>query len=363
VDAVVAAVVGLLGVAVVVLVYMIYKIVGQQGRMLVRLDSLEQYVAGAAGFSSANGQPVAPAGLAVGTPVPSFRLPDVNGETVALEDFRGRRLLLVHWSPNCGFCDQIAPELATLQGDLRKRNTELLLVSYGDSESNRRLAAKSGLDCPILLHPDDSQLDAFTHLGTPVAYLVDEQGRVAEPIAIGANDVPVLARDAAQGRRRLASERPLGESRIMRDGLSAGTPAPLFSLPDLAGRTVSLEEYRGRRVLLIFSDPHCGPCDALAPQLGRFHREHGDRRLALLMVTRGERKENRRKAEEHGLEFPVVIQPRWKLSKQYGIFATPVAFLVDEEGVIATDVAPGADEILALARAEFGNEREEVRIG
>ena len=41
------------------------------------------------------------------------------------------------------------------------------------------------------------------------------------------------------------------------------------------------------------------------------------------MVSRGELEENRRKAEASAVEFPVVLQPGWKLSKQYGIFATP----------------------------------------
>jgi peroxiredoxin len=76
------------------------------------------------------------------------------------------------------------------------------------------------------------------------------------------------------------------------------------------------------------------------------------------MVSRGELEENRRKADEHDLRFPVVIQPRWKVSKQYGIFATPVAFLIDEEGVISRKVARGVDEILALARAGHTRGRE-----
>jgi peroxiredoxin len=70
---------------------------------------------------------------------------------VGLEDFRGERVLLVHWSPQCGFCTRIAPDLARLQPDLRKRHVELLLVSYGDADSNRQLAEEHGFQCPILL--------------------------------------------------------------------------------------------------------------------------------------------------------------------------------------------------------------------
>ena len=67
-------------------------------------------------------------------------------------------------------------------------------------------------------------------------------------------------------------------------------------------------------------------------------------------VGRGEAAENRRKAEQFGIRFPVVLQEKWKLSKEYGIFATPVAFLVDEDGVLMQDVAVGAEAITALAR-------------
>ena len=107
---------------------------------------------------------------------------------------------------------------------------------------------------------------------------------------------------------------------------------------------------RGRKVLLVFSDPQCGPCDMVAPDLVRFHRKHGNNGLAVLMVGRGDREENKKKAMQHGILFPVVLQEKWKLSRQYGIFATPVAFLIGQDGTIMRNVAQGTDEILKLAR-------------
>jgi peroxiredoxin len=52
--------------------------------------------------------------------------------------------------------------------------------------------------------------------------------------------------------------------------LKAGTSAPSFRLPRLDGGELSLEELRGKRVLLVFSDPP-GSCNAL-PELEKFHR-------------------------------------------------------------------------------------------
>src|SRR4051812_45674631 len=54
---------------------------------------------------------------------------------------------------------------------------------------------------------------------------------------------------------------PLNKSRLVRDGLTAGTPAPDFQLPRVGGGVMSLAQYKGQRVLLVFSDPACGPCD------------------------------------------------------------------------------------------------------
>jgi peroxiredoxin len=345
-----AAVIALLALTLLTLWAVLYQLVRQQGRVLLRLDGIERTVAGARDLppseprANGNAQP-ARRGLAIGEHVSSFRLTDVDGREVALEDFRGKRVALVHWSPQCGFCELIAGELAELQNDLRRNRTELVLVASGDAEANRALAAQHGMKAPILLL-DGRTVDAFSGLGTPVAYLLDEEARVAKQIAIGANEVPQLLRDACA--KKLRSERSMKESRIERQGLTPGTPAPSFDLPDVRGGRVSLDDYRGRRVLLVFTDPHCGPCDAVAPELARFARQSDG--VDLVVVGRGELDENREKAVEHDFGCPYVLQDKWKLSKQYGIFATPVAFLIDEHGVIEREVAQGATQILELAR-------------
>jgi peroxiredoxin len=336
----------------------LYQIVKQQGRIILRLDALEQQRAAAA-------QPAEPQGLEVGTEFPAFTLPDLAGAQVALESFRGKWVLLVHWSPQCGHCDLIAPDLARLQPDFAKRGVQLLLLAHGEVDANRKLAEEHGLQCPILLYKDAKAPEPLANLGTPSAYLLDAEGRVAKPLAVGSDKVPALAAEAAneevvaeEKSKRLPGEKPLSMSRIVRDGLKAGTPAPTFSLPDIYGKTVSLDDYRGRRVLLVFSDPHCGPCDQVAPLLAQSQKKHANNGMAVVMVGRGEIEENRKKAEQQGIQFPVVMQEKWRLSKEYGIFLTPVAFLIDEDGVIANDVAIGPDPIIALAQEGWKTPKE-----
>jgi peroxiredoxin len=155
------------------------------------------------------------------------------------------------------------------------------------------------------------------------------------------SDVPGLDERA----NRFAN-RSLARTKIKRDGLKAGIQAPDFRLPCLDGTEVSLQDFRGRRVLLVFSDPHCGPCNALAPHLELFHRERPD--ISVLMISRGDPKENRSKMQEHRLTFPVVLQRQWETSRRYAMFATPVAYLIDETGIILEDLAVGVEAILAL---------------
>jgi hypothetical protein len=58
--------------------------------------------------------------------------------------------------------------------------------------------------------------------------------------------------------------------------------------------------------------------------------------------------------KEYGLTFPVVLQNEWEVSPEYAMFATPVAYLIDQSGVITPDVAVGVDGVAdVMARVEW----------
>ncbi len=232
---------------------------------------------------------------------------------------------------------------------------------------NREWVAEHDLRCPVLLQEANEVASLYHVDGTPMGYLVDEDGRVASPLAAGqeallrlAGQEPVpsggqpVSTSTIDGTESSGADvslenvtRAPARSRILRDGLPAGTRAPAFRLPRLDGGELALAELRGRPVLLVFSDPTCGPCNVMAPELEQVHRRALD--LQVLMVGRGDPAENRAKAAEYGLTFPIVLQQRWEISRAYGMFATPIGYLIDEHGVIAAGVAVGADAILRLA--------------
>jgi len=138
----------------------------------------------------------------------------------------------------------------------------------------------------------------------------------------------------------LQATRPVRKGR---EGLPPGKEAPGFALPDVSGREISLGDFRGRQLLLVFTQSGCGPCHDIAPELNRLH-DAGE--YQVLVVNNGEPNESHAWAEEIEARFPIVTQEDWSVSKKYQVFATPYAFVVDAQGVIAAKSVASSPQYL-----------------
>ena len=85
---------------------------------------------------------------------------------------------------------------------------------------------------------------------------------------------------------------------VARDGLPVGERAPDFDVRDAEGRPLSLADFRGMPLLLVFGSPDCTPCRQLIPDLNSFAQERPEE-LRVLFLRRGEVEDARRVAEEH----------------------------------------------------------------
>lgn len=112
------------------------------------------------------------------------------GTEVSLADFRGRnKTLPLFWSPECGFCQDMLPDLKELETNPPAGAPEILVGSEG-TEDNRQMELLS----PVMLDHDYTVGDAFGVEVTPSAVLVDVEGRVVSEVAEGAKAVLKLAR-------------------------------------------------------------------------------------------------------------------------------------------------------------------------
>jgi peroxiredoxin len=141
---------------------------------------------------------------------------------------------------------------------------------------------------------------------------------------------------------------PTGNAAPPVAGLPVGTPAPPFVLSTLTGGSTTLDALRllGKLVVLIFSEPGCGPCTALLPEIGRWQREYAVK-VVVALISRGTVEANRPKLTEYGLTH-VLLQKDREVAQAYQAHGTPSAVLVRQDGTIGSPLAQGAEAIRAL---------------
>ncbi len=137
-------------------------------------------------------------------------------------------------------------------------------------------------------------------------------------------------------------------------GLPVGTVAPPFSLTGLYGETLTLDALRasGNPIVLLFTDPGCGPCTALLPEIGRWQQEHSTK-LTIALISRGTPEDNRTKSAEHGLTN-VLLQEDWEVSESYQVGGTPSAVIVQPDGKVGSPVVGGSVAIESLVAQTVG---------
>lgn len=120
---------------------------------------------------------------------PPVALPDLEGRTVDLRDYRGRDTLVVFWDPNCPHCQKLSEDLRRWEAEPPRGAPRLFVVSSGSIEANRAL----GFQSSVVLDEGFKVAGAFGAHGTPSAVLVDAEGRIISTVGIGARDVLALA--------------------------------------------------------------------------------------------------------------------------------------------------------------------------
>lgn len=317
----------LLGAGLAFLSWFSVQLLAQNGRLLARVDALEARVGGVAA-SQSDGS--APDGLPLDSQAPTFSLPMASGATGGLGTLlkRAERVMLVFSDPACGPCTALLPEIADWQGD-DHFGVSIALISQGDSAAARARAEEHGL-ADVFLDEGGSVSRQYGVRATPSAVIVDRRGRIASSLAGGAEAIRGLLREAS------AAVSVVGQ------------PVPEFTLLDLDGHIRSLAEACGRRTLLLFWNPSCGFCRQMLGELRALEAEWGEEGPGLVMISTGSVEENR----ALGLRSTVLIDPAFTVGKALAATGTPNAVWLDADGNVASDVAAGIDQVLAIARSD-----------
>ena len=111
--------------------------------------------------------------------------------------------------------------------------------------------------------------------------------------------------------------------------------APTFALPSRSGDTVSLDQLRGKVVMLNFWASWCGPCRQEMPLLDQMHKRYSALGFTLVGVNVDA---NSKDAEEWlsktPVSFPVLFDRESKVSKMYDVSAMPSTVFIDRQGAV-----------------------------
>jgi thiol-disulfide isomerase/thioredoxin len=113
--------------------------------------------------------------------VPDFSLPDMDAELHALQDYRGKVVLINFWATWCPPCRREMPALEQLYNKLGDEAFAVLAINQWE-DADHVFAYMGDLNVipsfPILFDPESKISEEFGVKGLPTSFLLDRQGRV-----------------------------------------------------------------------------------------------------------------------------------------------------------------------------------------
>jgi peroxiredoxin len=152
----------------------------------------------------------------------------------------------------------------------------------------------------------------------------------------------------------------------MPDLLAVGTEAPPFTLQTLEGKTYSLKEFQGKKMVLIeFFSTGCPHCHASVPFL-QFIAENFSDTVQLLAINSadqpGQPSTTPEFRDHYKTRFPILEIPNQELLTNYHLRGFPTSYLIDTDGKIIW-VHEGVYSnvtMIQLEKALYPNEKPEA---
>ena len=335
------------GIAVIVLLLaavLFLKSVSEQQKQIMRRIELMELIGRQGGDVEREDIGHPREGLPLGALVPDFELPDLDGKTVSLNDIKADKkpVVFIFVAPTCTPCRALLPQFEEWQRELSDK-VKFVFISNRTAKDNR---AKFGGDAEklILLQKDREVADLFRAKWTPMAVLMDTNGRIAS--FTGAGDLglrelieKVSGESAFDGFTYLTSS---DEHRHV--ALRIGEMVPDISVMDINGNTFDSSFFKGKETLVAFWSPTCSHCEAMMDEIKEWDKTRNGNEPNLVIFADGEKDDH----VKLGLKVPMIIDEGQDIGDMFGQFGTPSGILVDENGRFISETAIGAEDIWSL---------------
>ena len=122
------------------------------------------------------------ASLMISKSAPEFTLLALNGDTISLADYRGKKTVVVsYWASWCGPCKVELPELREFYKRYHQAdaNFEILAISIDEQKADaEKYAAAEKLPFPVLFDPQSKSAEAYSVEGIPTLFVIDKDGKI-----------------------------------------------------------------------------------------------------------------------------------------------------------------------------------------
>ncbi|MED1129760.1 thiol-disulfide oxidoreductase ResA [Bacillus paralicheniformis] len=124
------------------------------------------------------------------------------------------------------------------------------------------------------------------------------------------------------------------------ESVAVGEKAPNFSLEDVDGNRLKLEELKGKGVFLNFWGTWCEPCKREFPYMANQYKVFKDQGVEIVAVNVGESNlAVRNFMKDYGVNFPVVLDKDRQVLNAYDVTPLPTTFLINPDGEIVKVVS------------------------
>lgn len=333
---------------------LVARYLGQNGNLLIKLDSIEGMLGDAALIAAETieqdmeGQdsldedegttPLEPAprgpervGTNAGDRPPHFSLPAFGGGTLSFEALirRGRPLGLFFLDTESPEAKSLLPEIGRLQRIATAWIT-VGVIAKGPEDDVRRLVESNRLR-DVAHVADDEAMESLGVTAAPAWLLVGRDSTVAEPLNLDPEAIRAKLGLLTLPQKQPTTVQP-GPSTDP-NALKPGDPVPTVRLPRLDGKgEASLADFSGKRIVAVFWTPGCHYCLQLLEDMRTWEREKGPDAPELFVVTRSTPTDH----DIVNLASTVVADSANALGRTFGQRGTPATVLIAEDGTVET---------------------------